>query len=193
MSNFDESLPTQWRYTEAIVDATPDDGIIVSNLGVSSWILSAVEDRDRNYYMKGAMGTTTPLGLGLAVSRDEQVTVLDGDGSLLMSLGSLSTVARQEPSNLIIVVMNNSAFATTGGQPSLANEVDIAAVAADCGFWSADVDSLEAFEKAYQTATGYNGPSLINCTMTTTVPDSYPEPDYAHSYRKHRFRTALEE
>lgn len=193
MSDRDESVPTQWEFTEAIVDATPEDGILVSNLGVSSWILSAVEDRVRNYYMKGAMGTTTPVGLGLAMSREEQVTVIDGDGSILMSLGSLSTVARQKPSNLNVMVMNNSAFATTGGQPSLADGVDFAAVAADCGFWSATVDSLEAFETAYKTAIDHNGPTLLNCMMTTRVPEAYPEPDYAHSNLKHRFRTALED
>lgn len=193
MSDAGDPYPTQREYTEAIVSETPEDGILVSNLGVSSWTLSAVEDRDRNYYMKGAMGTTTPMGLGLAMSRDEQVTVLDGDGSLLMSLGSLSTVARQDPSNLIVVVMNNSAFATTGGQPSLADEADVADVADACGFWSTDVDTVEEFTEAYRTAADYDGPALINCNMTTSVPDEYPEPDYAHSYLKHRFRSALNE
>ena len=193
MSDAGSEHPTQREYTEAIVAQTPESGILVSNLGVSSWTLSAVEDRDRNYCMKGAMGTTTPMGLGLAMSRDEQVTVLEGDGSLLMSLGSLSTVARQDPSNLIVLVMNNSAFATTGGQPSLADEADVADVAEACGFWSADVETIEGFIEAYRTAVDYDGPSLIDCNMTSTVPEEYPEPDYAHSYLKHRFRSALDE
>ncbi|MFC7009815.1 thiamine pyrophosphate-dependent enzyme [Halalkalicoccus salilacus] len=135
MTDGSEVLPEQEAYTEAIVARTPDNGIIVSNLGVSSWILSAVEDRPRNYYMKGAMGATTPLGLGLAMSRDEQVTVLDGDGSLLMSLGTLATISRQDPDNLVVIVMNNSQFATTGGQPSLADEINIASAAEDCGLF----------------------------------------------------------
>lgn len=186
-----EALPGQKAYTEAIVARTPDDGIIVSNLGVSSWILSAVEDRPRNYYMKGAMGATTPLGLGLAMSRDERVTVLDGDGSLLMSLGTLATISRQNPENLIVIVMNNSQFATTGGQPSLADEINIASAAEDCGLFSADISSLDTFEDVYADAVSHDGAAVLNCNMRTTVPDEYPEPDYAHSFLKHRFRSAL--
>ncbi|PGF13923.1 sulfopyruvate decarboxylase subunit beta [Natrinema sp. CBA1119] len=183
--------PTQYDCTEVITETIPDDGVIVSNLGVSSWTLSAVDDRDRNYYMKGAMGTTTSVGLGLALSRDEQVTVLDGDGSLLMSLGSLTTVSRQDPSNLVIVVMDNSEFATTGGQPSLADETDLADVAEDCGLAGYDVESLEELEAAYEAAMDHPGPALVNCRLITTELEEYPDPDYAHSFLKHRFRTAL--
>lgn len=187
----DSEYPSQYECTEVVVDTIPDDGVIVSNLGVSSWTLSAVEDRERNYYMKGAMGTTTSVGLGLALSRSEPVTVLDGDGSLLMSLGSLTAVSRQNPDNFVIVVMNNSEFATTGGQQSLATEADLADVADDCGLEGYDVASLSEFEKTYEAGLEHPGPVLINCRMVTTVPDDYPEPDYAHSYLKHRFQTAL--
>ncbi|WP_436348517.1 thiamine pyrophosphate-dependent enzyme [Natronorubrum sp. FCH18a] len=192
MSSRDKSAyPTQYDCTAVITETIPDDGVIVSNLGVASWTLSAVDDRDLNYYMKGAMGTTTSVGLGLALSRDEQVTVLDGDGSLLMSLGSLTTVSRQNPENLVIVVMDNSAFATTGGQPSLADETDLAAVAEDCGLAGYDVASLDELEDAYEAAMEHPGPALVNCRLVTTELEDYPDPDYAHSYRKHRFRTAL--
>lgn len=192
MSDGDENAyPTQYDCTEVITETIPSDGVIVSNLGVASWTLSAVDDRDRNYYMKGAMGTTTSVGLGLALSRDEQVTVLDGDGSLLMSLGSLTTVSRQDPANLVIVVMDNSEFATTGGQPSLATEIDLAATAEVCGFAGYDAASLDELYDAYEAAMEHPGPALVNCKMETTELEEYPDPDYAHSYRKHQFRTAL--
>jgi thiamine pyrophosphate-dependent acetolactate synthase large subunit-like protein len=185
------SFSDQQTYTEAIVERTPDDGIIVSNLGVASWTLSAVEDRPRNYYMKGAMGSTTPVGLGLAIVRDERVTVLDGDGSLLMSLGTLGTVSSQNPDNLLVIVMNNSQFLTTGGQPSLANVVDLSAAAESCGLFGTTVSSINEFNDAYGKAIAHDGAAVIDCRMRATVPDEYPEPDYSHSYLKNRFRSAL--
>ena len=182
---------TQLECTEALVDHSPAETAFVSNLGVSSWVLSAVADRDRNYYMKGGMGTTTPVGLGVALGTDVPVTVLDGDGSILMSLGTLSTVSQVDPPNLTVVVMDNSEFATTGGQPSLATETDIAAVAEDCGIVGEHVTSADELKAAYVTALDHDGPTLLNCRVSTTVPEEYPQPDYAHSYRKHRFRTAM--
>jgi len=92
--------------TRAVIEETPDAAVI-SNLGVASYHLIDVADRARNFYLTGAMGSTTPLGLGLATSTDEPVTVLDGDGSMLMSLGSLSTVADVDPPNLTVVVWEN--------------------------------------------------------------------------------------
>jgi thiamine pyrophosphate-dependent acetolactate synthase large subunit-like protein len=185
------SLPDQEAYTEAIANRTPEDGIIVSNLGVSSFTLSAVADRPRNYYMKGAMGSTTPVGLGLAIARDERVTVLDGDGSLLMSLGTLGTVSDKDPENLLVIVMNNSQFMTTGGQPSLADVVELSEAAESCGLWGMTVSTIEEFEDAYDKATAHDGAALIDCRMQTSVPDDYPKPDYGHSYLKHRFRSAV--
>lgn len=189
----DVDRPSQTAVTERLVDLTPPDGIIVSNLGVSSWILSAVADRDRNFYMKGGMGLTTPMGLGMALGTSDPVTVVDGDGSMVMSLGALSTVGEQRPDNLVIVVMNNGGFATTGGQPSVASGVAFEEVARGCGLEADHVTTVSAFEAAYRTARSDPGPHLIDCPVTTTVPDEYPEPDYAHSFLKQRFRTAVTE
>lgn len=180
----------QYRCIELVLETTPDAAVI-SNLGTSSWSLIDIEDRKRNFYMNGAMGVTTPTALGLAISTDEQVTVLDGDGSLLMSLGVLSTVAEQNPANLTIVVMNNGAFETTGRQPTLAANVDFAAVAADCGLTSWDVTSTDEFADAYEAAVAHEGPALVDLSVEPFTPEDYPSLDYAHSHIKHRFRTAM--
>jgi len=194
MSSPDESrIPTQYECTEQLVQTTPADGLIVSNLGVSSWILSKVEDRDRNYYMKGAMGSTTPMGLGMALGTNAPVTVIDGDGSMLMSLGALATVARESPENLTIVVMDNSEFKTTGGQPTLAADASFHDVARSCGLRSHSVSSRDEFETAYESAIDSTETVLISCAVTSSVPEEYPRPDYSHSYLKHRFRSAIVE
>ena len=179
----------QYACTRAVLDAEPE-AAVVANLGVASWVLAETDDRDRNYYMRGAMGCTTPVGLGLALSIDDPVVVLDGDGSLLMSLGCLSTVGTCAPSNLTIVVWVNRSFATTGGQPTAG--VDFAAAAEACGVAGTAVERLDEFRASLDEAADRDGPSLIACsveTVDTEGPDTY---DYAHEYREHRFRTALE-
>jgi len=177
----------QTACTAAVLEETPD-AAVVSNLGTASYHLTALEDRPRNFPLTGAMGTTTPLGLGLALSVDEQVTVLDGDGSLLMSLGALSTVARLDPPNLVVVVMDNAAYETTGGQPTLSTEVDFAGVARDCGLPARHVDSEEGFREAYAAAVDADGAAVVACDVAAEKPEAYPPLDYAHAHVKYRFR-----
>ena len=141
----------QTACTAAVLEETPDAAVI-SNVGTASYHLTALGDRARNFPLTGAMGVTTPVGLGLALAVDEQVTVLDGDGSMLMSLGALSTVARFDPSNLVVVVMDNAAYETTGGQTTLSTEVDFAGVDRDCGLAAWSADSNEGFREAYAEA-----------------------------------------
>lgn len=177
----------QSEITELLLAETPDAAVI-SNLGTASYHLIDVEDRARNFTMTGAMGSTTPLGLGLALSTDEQVTVIDGDGSLLMSLGCLGTVAAADPENLTVVVMDNERFETTGGQPTLSDTVDFAGVARECNLPTWAVTTAAEFREAYREATEYDGATLVTCRVAAEAPDDYPDLDYAHAFTKHRFR-----
>ena len=177
----------QFACTETVLETTPD-AAVVSNLGTASYNLVAAEDRARNFYLTGAMGATTSLGLGLALAVDEQVTVLDGDGSLLMSLGALSTVSRADPPNLVVVVMDNGSFQTTGGQPTLSGEVEFAGVARECGLAAWHADTNEAFAEAYEAAVDHDGTGVVACDVDPVTPTDYPPLDYAHAYVKHRFR-----
>ena len=181
----------QVECTAAVLEATPE-AALVSNLGVASYVLAGVEDRARNCYLWGSMGVTTPVGLGLAleVDDDQQVTVLDGDGSTLLSLGALATVARHDPPNLVVVVFDNAAFATTGGQPSGSELVDFAAVAEDVGLRSFEADSDGAFREAYDAAVEYDGAALVACRVEGLDPESRPPLDFPHVAR--RFREAME-
>ena len=180
----------QYECTAVVLEATPD-AAVVSNLGVASYVLAAVEDRDLNFYQWGSMGVTTPLGLGLATATDEQITVLDGDGSMLMSLGALAPVAKYDPSNLTIVVWQNDRYGTTGGQPTPTDEVDFAAVAQGVGLEATSVSTAEEFEAAYREAVAADGASLVVCDVEPCDPSERPSSDYAHI--KRRFRAALDE
>ncbi len=178
----------QYEATAAVLEETPE-AVLVGNLGVASYVLAAVEDRDRNLYQWGSMGVTTPLGLGVALGTDDPVTVLDGDGSMLMSLGSLSTVRGVDPSNLVVVVFDNAVYGTTGGQPTHAPETDFAAAAEACGLPGTTVDDLDGFVDAYREAVAHDGAALIACEVEPTDPDARPPFDYAEI--KRRVRGAL--
>ena len=92
---------------------------VVASLGHPAYDLFAAGDRPQNFYTWGSMGLASSVGLGLALARpDVRVFVLDGDGSLLMNLGSLATIGLLRPSNLVLIVMDNEEYATTGGQPT---------------------------------------------------------------------------
>ncbi|MCP5368044.1 MAG: aldehyde dehydrogenase [Hyphomicrobiales bacterium] len=110
--------------------------LVVTGLGAPSWDLAARGDRDRTFYLWGAMGLAVPTGLGLALARPgERVIVVTGDGEVMMGLGSLATVAAAAPRNLAVLVLDNGEFGETGGQRGLsARGVDIAAVARAAGF-----------------------------------------------------------
>ena len=183
-----EQNADQVTATETILDVTPG-AVLVSNLGVASYVLAGVEDRARNFYLWGSMGVTTPVGFGLALSTDDPVTVLDGDGSLLMSLGSLSTVGAYDPENLVIVVWNNKQYTTTGGQPTHAEATDFVSVAEGCGLRATRVSSNEDFERAYRDAVAYEGTMLVVCDVAPIDPDTRPPFDFAHI--KRRVRDAL--
>ena len=181
---------TQFECTEQIVDAAPD-AAIVANLGTASKILASVEERELNFYMKGAMGLTTPVAHGLALQLDREVVSLEGDGGLIMSMGGLATLSENDPENLTVVVMNNRTFTTTGGQSSLSSAVDLQAVAAGCNLDSHHATDAEEFEAAFAEAYGNGRASIIVADVTSTQPDEHPDIDYAHSYQKHRFRQAV--
>ncbi len=95
----------------------------------------AAGHRPQNFYMLGSMGLAFPIALGVALAQPKRrVFALEGDGSLLMQLGCLSTIATLAPRNLCMVVMDNGVYQITGAQPTpAAAATDLIAVAAACG------------------------------------------------------------
>ena len=114
--------------------------------------------------MLGSMGLAFPIALGVALAQpNRRVFALEGDGSLLMQLGSLSTIATLAPKNLTMVVMDNGVYQITGAQPTPAAAVsDLVAIAAASGLanstWAADEDD---FERLIDQSMSASGPTLI--------------------------------
>jgi thiamine pyrophosphate-dependent acetolactate synthase large subunit-like protein len=127
---------------------------IIGGVGNSTFDLLPV-DRPDNFYMWNSMGMASSIGLGLALARpDLRVVVLDGDGSILMNLGSLATERASGANNLVHVIWDNGGWEITGGQPAGSPfGVDLEAVARGCGFrQTATVDDLQSFRQVFSQA-----------------------------------------
>lgn len=115
-----------------------DDELIISNIGVPSKELHEIRESKNNFYMLGSMSMATPIGLGLSIALennndDRKVIVLDGDGSVLMNLSEFVTVYSQNPANLIMVIIDNEAYGSTGSQKTYASEVNLSNIAKSTG------------------------------------------------------------
>lgn len=118
---------------------TIDDEFLISNIGFPSRELFGIKDRKSTFYMSGSMGMATPIGLGLSLALEEQdddrkIIVIDGDGSVLMNFGELVTVYAQNPSNLIIALIDNEAYGSTGSQETYASKINFSNIARSIGF-----------------------------------------------------------
>jgi len=139
---------------DAILDIMQyiDDQIVICNIGFPSRELYEIKDRSKNFYMLGSMGLASSIGLGLAIAKDndfnnsnninennskksnEKIIVFDGDGSVLMNMGSLVTIFNQNPKNFILIVFDNGCYGSTGNQCTYAQNVDLLEVAKSIGF-----------------------------------------------------------
>lgn len=170
------------------------DAPIVASLGHPAYDLFAAGDRPQNFYTWGSMGLASSIGLGLALARpDVRVFVLDGDGSLLMNLGSLATIGLLRPANLVVVVMDNEEYATTGGQPTpTAHGADLDAAARAMGIastatvrTSAELRSAVAAERAAP-----EGARFIVAKVKESAPTAKPPLDCV--FIKQRFMSAID-
>ncbi len=155
---------------------------VVAGIGNTNFDLWAAGQRPENFYMLGSMGLAVPIGLGVALAQPERRTfVLEGDGSLLMQLGSLGTVAATAPKNLVIVVFDNGMYQITGKQKSLtAGTVDLVEVAKGAGLAKSEWATDEAhFEALVERALKGNGPWLIGARIDGEKPAGVTERDPA--------------
>lgn len=131
------------------------DCVVVTIMGAVAAELQSLGHRPGHFYLQHAMGLASSMGLGIALCRPElDVVVLDGDGSVLMNLGTFSTLARYRPPNLVHVVFDNESLLSVGGFPTATSTgTDIEGIAAAAGVSSTTtVDSVDAFAEAVDRA-----------------------------------------
>ncbi len=179
-------------FVARLLAALPD-ALVVSGLGSASYDVFAAGDRDRNYYLWGAMGGAAPLGLGLALAQPEQsVVVITGDGEQLMGIGALATIAAKRPPNLTIIVLDNGHYGETGMQPSHSSlGVDLVAVAK--GFGIADSVATLDIACCDDIAASIRARAGTRFVQVFIEADEPPRalPPRDGPYIKNRFRAAL--
>jgi sulfopyruvate decarboxylase subunit beta len=132
-----------------------EDAIVVTIMGAVAAELQSIGHRPNFFYLQHAMGLASSMGLGIALAKpDRQVIVFDGDGSILMNLGGLTTLARYRPRNLVHVVFDNESLLSVGGFPTATSTgSDLAGIAAAAGVpRTCTVRALEEFTAAFDAA-----------------------------------------
>ncbi|HKC72640.1 MAG TPA: thiamine pyrophosphate-dependent enzyme [Chloroflexota bacterium] len=150
--------------------------VVVTIMGAVAAEVQSLGHRPNFFYLQHAMGLASSLGLGIALARPElQVVVLDGDGSLLMNLGSLTTLARYRPKNLLHIVFDNESLLSVGGFPTAtATGSDLAAIAAAAGVpRTRTVGAPDAFRSAVADALAAHELTTIVAKVEATGPATF--------------------
>lgn len=181
-------------YLELLKQHLSNEIVISSYSTASDWV--EMSDRPLNYFFHGAMGLCSSHGLGLALARPERkVVVLDGDGSLLMNLGTLVTIAAAKPKNLIHFVNQNRTYEANGGHPIPNPEVDFAGIARSAGIPAEKcfaISDLQEFGARIPELLKLEGPAFVTLHIEQGPlgPRTYTEM-YAKR-RREAFRAALQ-
>ena len=178
--------------TTRLVARLHHDEAVIGGIGNTNFDLWMSGQRPQNFYMLGSMGLACPIALGVAIAQPARgVVALEGDGSLLMQLGCLATIAARAPRNLTIVVMDNACYQITGAQPTAtATTADLVAIARGAGIasshWATDEPTFEAqVERALSTP----GPHLIAVRIDAGAATGTTERD--PMLIRHRFMQAM--
>ena len=153
-----------------------EDAVVVTIMGAVAAELQSIGHRPNFFYLQHAMGLASSMGLGIALARPERrVIVFDGDGSVLMNLGGLTTLARYRPRNLVHVVFDNESLLSVGGFPTATSTgSDLAAIAAGAGVpRTATVRTIVDFTRAFDEAVGANDLSTIVAKVEAVGPSGY--------------------
>ena len=138
------------------------DAPIISANGFISRDLFEVNDKNSNFYMIGSMGLASSIGLGLALkNRKKTFYIFDGDGNLLMNLGSLVTIGVHKPKNLIHIVFDNSSHESTGGQPTESKNIQLDSVARSAKIKTFKVRTKSDLIRKLEKTKKLDGPILI--------------------------------
>ena len=154
----------------------PDDPVVFT-CGATSREMAALERRDNHLLVVEAMGLVSSIVLGLSLGLEQdytrRVVGVEGDGGLLTSLNSLTTIGYLQPKNLVLIVLDNEQYASTGGQATFTTRLDLSAIAAGCGLRTWKADDLESLKQSMAEASRTTGPAFIHMKI---APGNSPVP-----------------
>ncbi|HVB73105.1 MAG TPA: thiamine pyrophosphate-dependent enzyme [Ktedonobacteraceae bacterium] len=171
-----------------------ENNIVVTIMGAVAAELYTVGHRPNFFYLEHAMGLASSMGLGIALAMPQhKVIVLDGDGSLLMNLGTLSTMARYKPGNLLHIVFDNESLLSVGGFPTAtATGTDLAGIARASGVPTViEANTLESLSKSVRDALASNTLTTITSKVEAIGPKTF-HMDLLLLENRFQFKRALE-
>lgn len=180
-----------------ITEATEEDAI-VSTTGKASRELFEIREANGqshgyDFLTVGSMGHSSSIALGIALQKPEKkVWIVDGDGAVLMHMGSMALLGANAPKNVVHIVINNGAHETVGGMPTVAEKIDLVKIAEGCGYEKAVcVDSFETLEVALTEAKTFEGLSLIEVKCSIGARDDLGRPTTTARENKEAFMKCL--
>ncbi len=196
----DAAVPTREEALGALVGLLGDDAVIVSTTGMLSRELfelrsGAGEDRALDFLTVGGMGHASSIALGVALDEpDREVWCLDGDGALLMHMGSLAVIADHAPANYFHVVFNNGVHDSVGGQPTSIDVVDVPALGIAAGYrWARSLTGVTDLERNVAEMRRGGGPSLLELVVRPGHRSDLGRPTRSPADSKAAFMKALAE
>jgi len=162
------SHPLSRREAMAItLEGLPSEVAVLASTGLPARDLFDIEDRPANFYMMGSMGHTSAIALGVCLAQpDRPVLLLDGDGSALMHMGSMSTIGHCLPQNLIHVILDNEAYESTGNQDTTSRQMEFAQIARASGYPSAcRLEEPDELREEMRQALSQPGPHCIHVKL----------------------------
>jgi thiamine pyrophosphate-dependent acetolactate synthase large subunit-like protein len=174
------SVMNRSALTRLLVGKLKSEEAVIGGIGNSNFDLWASGQRPQNFYMLGSMGLATPIALGVAIAQPQRkVFALEGDGSILMQLGALGTVAAEARKNLAIIIWDNGLYQITGSQRTLTSSgTDLVAIAKGAGivqsYWAFDEAHFESLVERTLTE---HGPWLIAARIDGEKPAGTTERD----------------
>ena len=185
---------SRYEAIEKILEQVGAGDLVLSTTGMISREVFVTTDRPENFYMIGSMGLLSSFGLGLALLvPGRRVFVLEGDGSALMSLGTLALIASEKPAGLMHIILDNEAYESTGAQPSISSKVDLADVGTSCGYSHvARVEDLEGLQGALSECASLQGPHLILVKAGIAPVKGIPRVSHSPTDIRDRFRSSIQ-
>jgi len=189
----DDGLAPRLDYIRLLAAAAGPRDILLGATGFSGRELQQYTDHRGRFYMMGSMGCLPALGLGLASRHpDRTVFVLDGDGALLMKLGSLATVGHCQPRNFVHIVFDNQAYESTGDQPTVAAGVDFCALARACGYPAQEEVATSArFQGLLSELDTAAKPLFVHVRIRSGTPAGLPRPEQSPEQMRDALMTFL--
>ena len=146
-----------------------DQPIISANGFISRELFNTYEKKS-NFYMLGSMGLASSIGLGVALRNPKKtIYVFDGDGNILMNLGSMTTIGTIKPKNLVLIIFDNSIHESTGGQPTNSKKIDLGKIAQCVNYKTFVAQDEKKLEKIMKNIKFGKGPILLKIKISKTT------------------------